>query len=338
MDKSLNKIKRQFIAVTIFVALAVGAVGSLGAYLFTNNQLTRQVDAATIADMAERDPIVSEYLASQKPYHAHFESIVSYVQADDISQITSSLPLIIAMTFLVAAGAGWLLAQWLLRPVQESYVAQVRFMQDAAHELRNPLAAMSSQIQQSLRSKSTTPAQTRQALESMSRQINHLSAITTDLLILERKATRGTKSVNVSDLLEDVIEELYHTASERNLVIKHDIEQNVMTEIDAEHFVLIARNLIENAIKFTKSPKKPVEVSLKKRQHGFELEVKDYGIGIADEERQKITQRFYRAKNANETEGTGLGMAIVAKFIELYKGALDIQSTPGKGTTMSVRL
>jgi signal transduction histidine kinase len=94
--------------------------------------------------------------------------------------------------------------------------------------------------------------------------------------------------------------------------------------------------MIENAIKFSKPNGKPVQVKLAKSKKGWSLTVKDFGIGIPKDDLPNITQRFYRAKNASNTNGTGLGMAIVAKFVGIYNGDLQIQSVTNKGTTISV--
>jgi signal transduction histidine kinase len=210
-------------------------------------------------------------------------------------------------------------------------------MQDAAHELRNPLAAMSTMIQQA-ESRPPKDKELTTLIHSLERQTNHLSAITTDLLLLEHREYPSSETVNVSELLGDILEELHHQAVAQKVEIKTTIPPELIAKIDPQHFVYIAKNMIENAIKFSKPNGKPVEISLKKQPNGWTFIVKDHGIGIPKEELPNITQRFYRAKNASETDGTGLGMAIVAKFVDIYKGSLSIQSTTNKGTTISVRM
>jgi signal transduction histidine kinase len=158
------------------------------------------------------------------------------------------------------------------------------------------------------------------------------------LLLLEHREYPGTDKVNLPDLLADVLEELHHQANANKVTIKTKVPNELIAQIAPQHFVYIAKNMIENAIKFSKPGSKPVEVSLVQSRGGWKFVVRDHGIGIPEKDIPNITQRFYRAENATETDGTGLGMAIIAKFVDVYKGDLSIKSNTGKGTTVSVSI
>lgn len=337
IDKVLTKARKDFTIATVGVAICCALVATIGTYLYAEQRLTQSISAAKLGQLAQDNSELSAYIASQEPNHAHFETIAGIIQREDRNQITNSLPLLLVGVATVSAAAGWWLSRRLLLPVKEAYLSQRRFMQDAAHELRNPLAAMSTMIQQA-ESHPPKGKELNTLIHSLDRQASHLSAITTDLLLLEHREYPSSESVNISELLDDVLEELHHQAVAQNIEIKTTIPPELTAKIDPQHFVYIAKNMIENAIKFSKPNGKPIEISLKKTTNGWTFIVKDYGIGIPAEDIPNITQRFYRAKNSTQTEGTGLGMAIVAKFVGIYKGSLDIKSSTNRGTTISVSM
>jgi len=337
MDNVLAKARKDFTIATVGVAISCALVATIGTYVFAEQRLQQNISAAKLGQLAEGNNELSAYIASQEPNHEHFETIAGIIQREDRNQITQSLPFLLGGVAIISGLAGWWLARRLLVPVKESYISQRRFMQDAAHELRNPLAAMSTMLQQA-ESRKPTGKELEKLLLSLDRQASHLSAITTDLLLLEHREYPSSETVNVADLLGDVLEQLHYQAVAQKVEISVKIPPELLARIDPQHFVYIAKNMIENAIKFSKPNGKPVEVSLKKTSTGWTFIVKDHGIGIPAEDIPNITQRFYRAKNATETDGTGLGMAIVAKFVDIYKGSLDIKSAANKGTTISVSM
>ncbi len=316
------------------MALMCALLSTVGMYVVAERQLNSKIDAAKIGTLAAKNSDLSTYIASQEPNHAHFESIAAMIQREDRQVLGSVLPFVLLATGIFSGFAGWVLSRHFLKPVKESFLSQRRFMQDAAHELRNPLAAMQSLIQQAILGPPSVP-RTKKLLHSIDRQANHLSAITTDLLLLERREYPGSEDTDISELLADILEELHYQAQKKDIVFQVKVPKNFVVKIDPQHFIYVAKNLIENAIKFSE-PGKQVSIIMRKVGRGWILTVKDRGIGIPEQELQHITQRFYRAENTKHIDGTGLGMAIVAKFARIYKAELDIMSAIGKGTTISV--
>ena len=96
-------------------------------------------------------------------------------------------------------------------------------------------------------------------------------------------------------------------------------------------------NLISNAIKY--SPEgKTIQVILTDKEKNFEIAVKDEGIGIPDEDQQHLFERFYRANNAGNVQGTGLGLNIVKKYVELLEGQIRFESKLDQGTTFFIQI
>jgi len=114
---------------------------------------------------------------------------------------------------------------------------------------------------------------------------------------------------------------------------------------DTKQLEQLLRNLIDNALKYgdpgTGEPARPVEVAIAPDQRGYALlTVTDHGLGISSDHLPHLTRRFYRADpgRSRAAGGTGLGLAIVKHIVERHRGKLDIASTVGTGTTVSVRL
>ena len=103
-------------------------------------------------------------------------------------------------------------------------------------------------------------------------------------------------------------------------------------EIDPQLFKNIMNNLISNAIKFSPEDS-TIEVDCHINENNLMVTVKDHGIGISEEDQQHLFQRFFRAKNAVNIQGTGLGLHIIAKYLELMNGSSELESKLNEGTT-----
>lgn len=320
----------------MLVATFCALLSVIGTYFIAQARMDQSINAARLGQLAEVNPELSRYLETQEGYSGHFDNIAQIIQKEDRKQLLSSLPLVFGSVFVVSSLLGWLLAQRLLEPVNEAYAIQRRFMQDAAHELRNPLAAMKSILQQT-RAQKLTSSQLDTNLASLERQTDHLTNITTDLLLLERTEVRPTKQIDIVPLLHDVTEELHFKSQNKRVKVMVDAPDKLQVAIAPSHFVAITKNLIDNAIKFSPAQKQAVvRVTLIKNSAGWKLIVRDTGMGIKKAEQKHLTQRFYRATNSSQVDGTGLGLAIVAKYVALYDGDLQITSVPQKGTTVTV--
>ena len=96
-------------------------------------------------------------------------------------------------------------------------------------------------------------------------------------------------------------------------------------------------NLVSNAIKFSPESK-PIEVFATVNDSFIEIKVKDSGIGIPEEDQEQLFQRFFRGQNAANIQGTGLGLNIVARYVELMNGTITFESKPEKGTIFIIKI
>ncbi len=316
------------------VGLCVASVASMLAVLYLASAIgfSDTTSPQELTGLTADYPAVAQYLREQKQSEAHFITLANLIK-DDQQQLLGAAALLAAIPVLAASAAlGYFLARYLLRPVAEAYASQERFLQDAAHELRNPLATMSAVIQQTRQSRDNTNPQPQLAI--LDRQTRHLVRINEDLLFLERNKKRDALAIDAYELLMDVVETLQPMASEKSISVDVSGESSMLT-IHPDDFVCLVRNLLENAIKYS-GHEDNVSARLRKSGRTVILTVQDSGIGIPPKDVTNLGKRFYRASNVGRRHGTGLGLAIVEKIARDYNAVLHIDSTLGKGTTVTV--
>lgn len=334
-DKRIKSTSKLFIASIIGVVIFV--IAGMGLALYSAEVITfnKQVSGNDIYSVAQGNDALVEYLEQEKDYEAHFTTMADLINQEQKRNITQAFILYSIPIVIISFIAAYFVARRLLQPVKEAYDSQERFLQDAAHELRNPIAAINLALENS--AKNLTPAKQKQLIIMIGRQTRRLVRINEDLLFLERRQEVGTDipNTNVSELLEDVIEGFQITLNKRHIKLKTSIEPTIIKLIRPNDFVKLSRNIIENAIKYSPDNSR-VEISL----HGngkTELQVKDYGVGIPSKDLDKLGERFFRASNVNQFEGSGLGIAIVYKIANSYGASVDIDSKVGKGTTVKIK-
>lgn len=170
-------------------------------------------------------------------------------------------------------------------------------------------------------------------------------ALVNDLLTLNHSGDKTIafklKKVDMLNLIEQTVFEFSGETSKKNvelIFLKPDTIPPSIT-CDEEMIRVVLQNLIENAIKYSKSEGK-VFVSLKQGEDSIELSVHDIGIGIKEEDKSQIFQKFFRAQNAIEKEsiGSGLGLYTTKNIVERHNGKIWFENTSGGGTTFFVSL
>ncbi len=333
MIDALKKTRKNFTA-TIIASIVI--IISLSLIILQIVNITTIGSSATsneVRNAAAKHSALSEYIVDQSEYEAHFITLASAVKEEEQQRLSTAL-MVTSIVLLVAGGIiAYIVAKLLMKPVEEAYASQERFIQDAAHELRNPLAAMSVTLQQVKTSKDVDE----ELLQTFRRQTRRLVAINEDLLFIEKSQKLDPQECNLSELIEEIIEELQPIASRKKIKLNLKTEADISKRMVSTDYVRMVKNIVENAIKY--SPRSSiVYINQVKTKNTVHITVKDSGIGIPADELAHIGERFYRAKNVGTIEGTGLGFAIVAKIIRSYHGSFEISSKLGKGTTVTVNL
>lgn len=228
-----------------------------------------------------------------------------------------------------------------LRAVDQS---RQEFVSNVSHELKTPITSIRV-LADSLMSMEEVPAELyREFMADISDEVDRENQIITDLLTLVKmdKSAQSQMNItqaNINEELELVLKRLRPIAKRSNVELILESIREVIADVDRVKFSLAVSNLVENAIKYNVDSGW-VRVTLDADHKYFYIRVADSGIGIPQDSIDHIFERFFRVDKARSREvgGTGLGLAITKNVIQMHQGIIDAESTPGEGTTFSVRI
>ncbi len=231
------------------------------------------------------------------------------------------------------------LAKRTLRPIEEALESQSRFTADASHELRTPLTAMQTEIEVALRDPSLNkPA--KKLLNSNLEEVAKLKALSDNLLRLANKNDLNLgRSVSLLQVTREACNRYAKPAKANRIKITNKVS-DLQVPGDYDSLVELAVTLLDNALKYSPAGS---TITISSSRHGKQayLVVADQGQGIRVADQPHIFDRFYRAdssRSKDTTEGHGLGLSIAQKIASLHGGEITVKSTPGKGSTFTVKL
>jgi len=226
----------------------------------------------------------------------------------------------------------------LLQKVEEAYKSQERFIQDAAHELRTPLAAMKTNIQVYKEKKELSHADIVELLNLIEKMNEKLIQLNENLLVLNGQPIDPAQyqTIDLGELVEETIEYLSFAARKKDIVIDFENQtSSAKTNLDIKKFAIALKNIIDNAIKYS-THDGHIEIKLIEENKTYLISVRDSGIGISPEDLNVIFERFYRGNNSSYAEGEGLGLAIAKQIVEQHGGSLSVTSTVGEGSVFRI--
>jgi signal transduction histidine kinase len=212
---------------------------------------------------------------------------------------------------------------------------QKNFMLSVSHELKTPVTALQLSLQ-TLEKRTLTDEQKNALIHKASLGVERLSRLIENLLMavkIEKKSfDTSFKPVNVNALLEEVIT-TYQTIKPFDGQISSQIDPEMMVWGDETGLKIVCHNLIDNAIKYSKTP---VYIAIKGQQKT--LTFSDYGIGVPKEERNKIFRPFYRIgdEHIRKTTGTGMGLYLVKNILKLHKAHIRVLPNTPNGSTFEI--
>ena len=227
----------------------------------------------------------------------------------------------------------------MLGDLERSVLQLKQFTSDVSHELRTPIAVIKGKIEVTLL-RERDPEYHKKSLEDISRQIQNMQSMVEGLLELARlDALTGLEEVDRSDLFlvtEDVVDHLEDLISRRQQHLFQDLD---FTPVRGRPPLLnrLISNLVDNASKYTpQGGKLGIRTWVNRNRGKSCLEVWDTGPGMGPEEVRRCMDRFWRADTARTTPGYGLGLALVHRIAELHTAELEIESSPGQGSTFRI--
>jgi len=229
----------------------------------------------------------------------------------------------------------------LLNRIEITFQSLKRFTADAAHQLRTPLTSIRALSEIAL-SRDREKQVYRETFSNVLEEVEHLLKLSDSLMQLAR-ADAGIvdikeSSTNISDILNNWIENLLPLAEEKNIQINFEIKENTTLVCYAILVESIIVNLLANAINYTPNGG-CIQISLHSSKNGVDLIVCDNGPGIADEFKQHIFERFVRLESTRSMAyGSGLGLAIVKSAVAAHQGSVSVNDSSGGGSCFQVTL
>jgi signal transduction histidine kinase len=215
------------------------------------------------------------------------------------------------------------------------------FLTGISHELRTPLTAIRGFVQ-AIVDGVIPPREEEKYLRLTLAETGRLAGLVDDLLDLGRleagSVALNYSYVNLSDLLREVVDFMAAQAAEKEVALQLETAKVSLTA-DGDRLKQVAWNLLANALAYT-PPSGRVRVALEEAQDEVLLTVEDTGVGIPAEDLPHIFTVFYRVDRSRDpaTGGTGLGLAIVKNIVDLHRGRIEVESRPGRGTWIRIRL
>lgn len=316
-------------------------------------------DEAALRAALEGQEIEGERVAAGEPVRlltvpvAHDGHVVGAVQVvkalresrGALSRTIFTLVLTGAAGLALAAAGSWFLAGRAMRPIGDALDRQRRFIADASHELRTPVAVLRARAELLQREGEPLPAPVREEVSRLHGDAEELSVLLGDLLDLARldaaEERLELEPIALGDAVEETIAQLAPLARQRSISLSAQTSP-VWARAHLGRARQVVRALADNALKHTPAGGHVV-ATVSARGDRARLAIIDDGEGIAPEHLPRVLDRFYRADAARTggdeaRRGAGLGLSIAAQLVKAMGGEITVDSAPGKGTTVTVDL
>lgn len=214
--------------------------------------------------------------------------------------------------------------------IREMIKSKEQLLLDVSHELRSPLTRVKVALESIPQDKTK---------ESISEDLDEIEKMITNILETERlNSSHGKlylKETNISEILREVVQGF----QDKHPGVINLASEDIQLKIDVDRVKIVLKNVIENALKYSSSESRPVEVSMTNEEKFVVIQIKDHGDGIPQEEIPYIFEPFYRIdkSRSKETGGYGLGLSLCKKIMEAHGGMIVINSTPGDGTMVILK-
>lgn len=258
-----------------------------------------------------------------------------------VDQIRVALVIADAAVLVLVGAAAWILASRTLRPISEAHARQRRFVADASHEMRTPLAAIRASAEGVLAAPATDD-ELRNALRIVVDSADRLSRLTNDLLLLARAdelpSERSPIPTDLSVIVAETLEAFHvaHPALPRALA---SLGTDLLVAANADEVGRIVANLLDNAYRYGPRPARSPRIVTRMIERDPVVEVADEGPGIAQASLARMFEPFARLHaDADSEKGSGLGLAIARSLARRNGGDLTVTSRVGQGSTFRLAL
>jgi signal transduction histidine kinase len=251
---------------------------------------------------------------------------------------------ILVLFFIVAVWFSNSMSKKAMIPIQRAYKQQQQFLADASHELRTPLSIMNTSLDViELENEEVFSPYTKEVLSDMKEEVGWMSRMVQHLLMLARSDSGSVQFEMASfDLVPKVrqwVQSFEALAKKKQISIQTEFPEMMVVTGDIERIKQVVYIILDNAMKYTPE-EGSVDVVLEMNPKQWSLSIRDTGVGIPEEEKQRIFDRFYRMeKHRSRGEGSaGLGLSIAKWIVEAHQGSIEVVSVVSKGSTFIVKI
>lgn len=252
--------------------------------------------------------------------------------------------IVMTVLFLLGGVGSYYIAGKSIKPIREMYNKQKQFTADASHEMRTPLAVMKLSVQGIQTDEDTYISKfSEDALSMMDSEITRLTHLTENLMALAR-SDNGTlqplfAQIDFTKMCKTTVSQMELIALEKQINIEQDIPAGLELKGDEADLNRLLVILLDNAIKYSQE-NSHINLKLNKNGHKLLLQIIDQGVGISDEDKTKVFERFYRVDKARSRSqgGLGLGLSLAKAIVEEHKGRIWIADNKPCGTIVNVEL
>lgn len=305
---------------------------------FTEEDIAYYVDIAVSSGEHRGSIGQLEYLIQDKDYGHIIVFAERSVETGMLGTLVEISVRVAAVSCAVLFVFVFFLSKWIVRPVEDAFQKQRRFISDASHELKTPLTIISAnadvlenEVGENIR------------ITHIKNQTERMGSLVHDLLDLTRTDENPDRATfSVFDLSQTVLGatlEFESRCFEEGKMLRYDMEEGLFYRGDEGKIRQLTAILIDNAIKHSDEHGE-IDITLKKSNQKITLAVRNTGMGIAPSEQEKVFERFYRSdgSRSRETGGYGLGLAIAKSITDLHKGKISVQGEEGKYITFTAQL
>lgn len=258
-------------------------------------------------------------------------------EIDSINRLRTSILFSFAVLIAVSLALCAYLASRVLKPVRNAYEKQVHFVQDASHEMRTPLAVIKGKLELMVHSPKDTIGDQFEHISKIMSEIRGLEKLNSDLLLLSKEDLELGASiveVNLDDFIDDISDFYVDLAEIKEKEFKVERPKpGIKVEWDYNKIKRAVIILLENAFKYTNEDG-IIEFNVKENNKYIRICVKDNGIGIKEEDKKRIFDRFYRSEivRGKNIAGTGIGLSLLKSISNNFGIKLKVNSEYGKGS------
>ena len=227
----------------------------------------------------------------------------------------------------------------MLDTVEEVFIHEKQFSSDVSHELRTPITVILAQSDYALDYVETLD-EAKESFEVINRQAKKMTNLINQIMELskmERQNEIEKDKINFSNIILQLLEDYKNLLENNNIELITNIEKDLRVYGNRLMLERLFINLFTNAMKFTKTI---IKVSLKKINKEIILQIKDDGVGIAKKDQKYIWDRFFQisdSRNKDKNKGSGLGLSMVNRIVQLHSATIEVESEVGKGACFIVK-